>query len=778
MTMPMTALGNSATSINVKDFGAIGDGVADDTDAIQKAVVAAMKSDTSPSVRIRKGRPHPNHERRRGVELPLLPEVVFPEGTYRITRPIVFVNYAHVRGVGKCVIQQSNPNQDIFYFAADVDSFRTQSIHFMLRGLQFEGGKTQIRIWPQNINAALAFIEDCRFVNSADYAVVCTMYGKAGWSSQRIIDERDGKPLDPGELYWPPFVIEWKDHLPDLHPNKIKRGDPIANSTLLRIVNCTFDRCMGVADISPDTTYIRDTEVTVHPQMDGPVFNIEYGVTYFYRVKGVASPAPGKHPFWIRGGNRFSVRDCEFDTTTENGIDFIRVWDEQWMSKEKRVPSNFIDVRNTRVKAAGGLSNALVWLGKRCQPNLISLIGVTETSANPVKAITWEAPRELANLKDFRSTLTPDKVNPKTLYKILLARNSRNIKTALPPLAKTMRETPAPETMLAEIAVPEFSWKPRDLWAKVTVSINAADYGVDADPETDDTEALQKLFDAAAQKGACEVVFPAGVYLVSKPIRLPPEVFVRGAGIAAFRQGSLESDIFHAENARMLGFRNVMLVEGRYGIDVTPAKDADARIAFTDCWFTDQAVAVRGMPEGKDNQAEILIDGGYIDSTQAIVSNAKTQVEGFWAFNGSTLENQGFFENHGSMRIQAMLGVPGRLKGNLLLENPRWIDNFGRLEAIDDRFGGEAGGFCNVYNRSRNGTVYITGGVGVAKRAEGKKCILYLEETPKAAVVQAFETAPWTTPPYDGFSIVKDPQGRVKNARVFTAGLLRPKQSD
>jgi hypothetical protein len=327
--------------------------------------------------------------------------------------------------------------------------------------------------------------------------------------------------------------------------------------------------------------------------------------------------------------------------------------------------------------------------------------------------------------------------------------------------------------LLKKVTVPELEWKSGDLWPPAKTTLNAAEYGLDNDPETDDTAVIQKIFDTAAAKGICEVVFPAGVYLIAEPIRFPGEVFVRGAGLADFQQVSLDKDIFHAPNARLLGFRNILFKNGRYGIDITPEKDA--RIAFTDCWFTDQAIGVRCMPEGKGHSAEILIEGGYMDSQQAVVSNAKTQIDGVWVFNGRNLENQGTFENHGLMRFQAILGVPSRYyPGNILLENPRWIDNFGKLQSFDFRFGGEGGGFCNVYNRSSEGTVYVSGSVARYTNPAGKKCLLYLEKTPRAAVLQTISTTPWMTGKYEGSSTLLDPQGRTKNANVHISGLTSP----
>ena len=120
-----------SSSINVKEFGAAGDGKTDDTDAIRKAAEYARK--------IQKR----FFTRRNSYLLDFsgadgpYPEIVFPAGTYRISQGI-HATGAYWRGIGGAEIHQTDPAAEILYFA------NTNRAH--VRGLRFRGGRTQIRL--------------------------------------------------------------------------------------------------------------------------------------------------------------------------------------------------------------------------------------------------------------------------------------------------------------------------------------------------------------------------------------------------------------------------------------------------------------------------------------------------------------------------------------------------------------------------------------------------------------------------------------------------------
>lgn len=83
--------------VNVRDFGAVGDGVVDDTAAINRAIQQIYKSTVSPT----------NPQARRTI--------YFPGGTYIITDPILIPPFAKLigDGGGSAIIKQTRANRSI-----------------------------------------------------------------------------------------------------------------------------------------------------------------------------------------------------------------------------------------------------------------------------------------------------------------------------------------------------------------------------------------------------------------------------------------------------------------------------------------------------------------------------------------------------------------------------------------------------------------------------------------------------------------------------------------
>jgi hypothetical protein len=122
--------------LNVKDFGAVGNGGVDDTAAIQAAFNAL---ETFPSR-----------------------EIVFPAGNYRVTETIT-IHSPHFRGEGSVNINMADPKKDIFY------------VKFAWRGkvsgITFHGGAKQLNMRNIRVDQGLMMVEDCSFNNCTDYAI-------------------------------------------------------------------------------------------------------------------------------------------------------------------------------------------------------------------------------------------------------------------------------------------------------------------------------------------------------------------------------------------------------------------------------------------------------------------------------------------------------------------------------------------------------------------------------------------------------------------------------
>jgi hypothetical protein len=122
--------------VNVRDFGAKGDNVTDDTLAIQAAIDAAQKA-------------HP------------WPEIYFPAGTYRISDTLKIYS-ANIRG-RSVTLMQLNPEKDIMYYDF--------SWRVTIEGMTFKGGAKQLNLGNNFVDQGLIRIVDCRFIDSNDFAI-------------------------------------------------------------------------------------------------------------------------------------------------------------------------------------------------------------------------------------------------------------------------------------------------------------------------------------------------------------------------------------------------------------------------------------------------------------------------------------------------------------------------------------------------------------------------------------------------------------------------------
>lgn len=132
--------------VNVKDFGAKGDGQTDDTAAIQ-AAIASVRGISEP---------YPGTAYYTEMQ-----PVVFPVGKYRISDALRIGN-GSLRGEG-AVIEQSDPAKDIF----ETD----YAWRMTIQGFTFLGGRNQLVLHNPNLDTGQIQIEKCRFYGARGVAL-------------------------------------------------------------------------------------------------------------------------------------------------------------------------------------------------------------------------------------------------------------------------------------------------------------------------------------------------------------------------------------------------------------------------------------------------------------------------------------------------------------------------------------------------------------------------------------------------------------------------------
>ncbi len=152
--------GSASAALNVRDFGAKGDNVTDDTKAIRAAFGEAQRLyhlTTPPGG---------------GNMFPVRPEVLFPDGRYRISDSI-YVGMGIIRGEGEAAIIQTNSDKDIFT--------TNWAWRLTISGLTFVGGRNQLQLSNPNSDKGLVLIDQCRFYYAAGVAI---MMDKPSYSTQ------------------------------------------------------------------------------------------------------------------------------------------------------------------------------------------------------------------------------------------------------------------------------------------------------------------------------------------------------------------------------------------------------------------------------------------------------------------------------------------------------------------------------------------------------------------------------------------------------------------
>ena len=266
--------------LNVRDFGAKGDGVADDTAAFNAAGAAMLKQAMSGATLWGTR----NRAAFSGsVEEPR-PELLVPKGRYLIKGTIVMSRDVYVRGEDGAELVGASPTNDIFYVAA---AYRTR-----IENLSFVGGRHQFRPETFNSESANIRILGCRFrdsaasaVHSLSYKVKGARWGCGAWNYNRKTCE-----FSPNTNYVPEKLVA-NNH-----------------STMFVIDECRFDRCATAVTMCPDGSVVRNCEFNMASGDTNAALRVSnvlhgYGLRFTHCAGSAAIEATGDLKLWLENSS-------------------------------------------------------------------------------------------------------------------------------------------------------------------------------------------------------------------------------------------------------------------------------------------------------------------------------------------------------------------------------------------------------------------------------------------------------------------------------------------
>lgn len=713
----------ATASIDVRSFGAKGDGITDDTVAIQRAADALNGSRIGREALCLTGC------QMKYVDGPY-PAVIFPSGTYRVTGPVVFTGNVKLLGEGGAKIINSATECDTFYVR---DSHR-----LVVENMVFEGGAVHLRHWTRNRDVSYLKVSGCTFKNASDTAIVAI---SSKWYKG---EKKKGNPAEENVE-----VVRAADGRCAL----VSRG-PITdftaynNSTLILIENSLFKNNATSFWGYSDGTTIRHCgfiapKAAKMPQLrvgNGGFLGVEMYLRDL-RFRYIGSMPPDAAAIVFEGG-RVELTDSIFEAET----DLIAVRSTSRLNEYTTASS--LSLRNITVNTGAA---PVVSLKGPSFPNRLYASGVktlqegvrgkrlysfdVEPDEDFVKGIPIRDPAD--NYKHL--TCVPAE-NCCVIVREGVDENVFDV--SLPPAIRFL-ETKGPGALRRDFGVrngAEFGKLSvtRPMFADETIGRALRNH------PGDDTAKVAALIASAKLAGGGVVELPDRWVTLSRTLELPDNVLLTAKGCAAIEQKDRDAPAFIIPEGANVALKGIFFSGGGSAVVTTASKGS---LTLVDCGFTDfKGPAIRAesaVPCG----FHIALTGGNSYTANLYCGNADVVVDAYWfecapsaRTDFETPRSHAAIVNTegGALRLRDFLGVPvyfGHLAKSYMKDpaferewkgDYRWIDNRGTIHCKNVRFGGEYHGITAIYAYGKSDT-YVEGGVNETASEvalPGRNCIV------------------------------------------------------
>ena len=696
-----------STDLVVTGFGAKGDGVTDDTAALQRAACALAKKTGNIYSQWRRGNAAGNQSE--GVT----PRLVFPKGTYRLTGPVIFRGKAYLVADDGVEIVQENPKEDVF--------FVTDAYICRLENFTFRGGFNQLKMNTYNNEGANLRIARCRFIGA----------NGAGIHSQnfRVLDPNFKRLNAAGRRNRPRAVAEWKwnefSNLPERDPDWNGPRAPWNNSTMFIAEDSVFDGC-AKAIFFPGGDGLLVRRCRISSRRDEPGAAVVLGGAV--RIENVdvlvrRNPALEQWAFEC-GPIGVWVSDVKMRTDDGSGAP---LW---CFSSSKPYPYALSRLSFVDVETETGNSGGILKIAHGFPPHILSFSNVKDVGLNPAKAIANE--ETVTDVHLAGNNLNPC-MSVEETHIVLWGENTNVLPPsgALSPFVKKTGYKPV-KRLFPVKQVPVRSGK----------TFVATDCGVDTDPATDDTQTLAAFLKLLKANPDSTGILPASYYKVGGTLFLDGDYTLSGAGIAVLGGHELDDGMgyFRVAKGARVALRHLQMRGGVMHMTV-----AGGGIGWLDdCYQYDPWGTMLRTEKG----GEIILDGGTAYASFYYEGDGRATIaESYEHWIRTGPRNVPFmpaatFVNRGELQTIGFLGVPCVLNRYRKDDvwNPshkpvefRWVDNFGTYYSLGTRFGGEWGGNTPVYHYGKAKT-RVEGGIA-AYVSYLSLCVPYVADTPDPDIV-------------------------------------------